>query len=195
MSVGRGVYWKKTQVEECKKLDILPIARKCDLESTFSGNISWINSLGKKSEIGLCSLGPGVLRFAYTITKNYTNEKKTYDYQVHLDTTPCNFGGKRWWFRCPNCNRRCRILYLPPRGEYFLCRLCHNLTYESQQEGITKFSSMFNAFSKIPELEKRLGRTRSSRKRQTIERKIERHYLDLHRLVDWDRRRRRGWKN
>ena len=194
MSVGRGVYWKKTQVEECKKLDILPIARKCDLESTFSGNISWINSLGRKSEIGLCSLGPSVLRFNYTITKHYTNEKKTFDYQVHLDTTPCNFGGKRWWFKCPHCWRRCQFLYLPPGGNYFLCRLCHNLTYESQQEGKTKFSTMFKAFSKIPELEKRLWRTRLRKKQQKIEKKIDQLYNGMKGPVDLGLRRRRRRK-
>src|SRR5262249_35112853 len=35
-------------------------------------------------------------------------------YEVQLTTTPCHFGGWRWWFSCPlvvrgvPCNRRCR---------------------------------------------------------------------------------------
>jgi len=188
MSVGRGVFWKKTQVEECKKLDILYITRKCDLESTITGSISWTNSWGKKSKIGVYSFTPGVLIFSYTITKNYSDEKKAFDYRVHLDTTPCNYGGKRWWFLCPNCNRRCRILYLPPGGSYFLCRICHNLTYESQQEGRTKWNPLFNAMNKIPMLEKRLYRTRSPKKIQKIERKLQRLYVGLHSIYGWRKR-------
>jgi hypothetical protein len=49
---------------------------------------------------------------------------------VSLYTTALNFGGVRWWFRCPRCGRRCANLYLP-RGSLFLCRICHDLTYQS----------------------------------------------------------------
>jgi hypothetical protein len=45
------------------------------------------------------------------------------------------------WFICPllkpngtPCNRRCRILYLPPGAKYFGCRECYNLTYDSCNE-------------------------------------------------------------
>jgi len=195
MLVGRGVYSKKKLVSDCKKLDMSYLSRKCDLDSKVVGSISWTNSLGKKSEIGLYSIDQRVLVFSYTITKRYTKEEKTFEYPVHLDKTPCNYGGMRWWFLCPNCSHRCRILYLPPGRDYFLCRICHNLTYTSQQVGKTKWSPLFDSFSKIPELERQLLRTRSNRKRQIIERKLQRYYHNLHRLVDWDRRRRRRWKN
>jgi hypothetical protein len=61
-------------------------------------------------------------------------------YPVEMDTTPCNFGGVRWWFRCPSCRskkqdgNRCGKLYLPPTGIRYLCRDCHDLTYRSCQE-------------------------------------------------------------
>jgi len=187
MAVGRGVFWKKTLVSECKKLDMLCLSRKCDLDSRVVGSISWTNSRGKKSEIGVFSFTPGEIILSYTITKNHGNEKKAYNYRVYLDTTPCNYGGKRWWFKCPQCWRRCRILYLPPGHNYFLCRICHNLTYTSQQEGKNKWSPLFDSFSKIPELEKLLRRTRSHKKRQIIERKLYRHYLGMRGLVEWDR--------
>jgi hypothetical protein len=53
---------------------------------------------------------------------------------VHLEWTPCNFGGDRPWFVCPGteCGRRVAILYGP--GKYFLCRHCYDLRYESQRE-------------------------------------------------------------
>ncbi len=32
---------------------------------------------------------------------------------VALDRTDCNYGGSRPWWLCPQCERRCAILYLP----------------------------------------------------------------------------------
>jgi hypothetical protein len=173
MSVGRGVFWKKTQVSDCLKLDILSITKKCDLETAVHGTSSWKNSWGEKSEISILFYAPEKIQLSYTITKKQDDEKKYLDYYVYLDTTPCNFGGKRWWFLCPNCNRRRRILYLPPGATYFLCRICHNLTYESQQEGKTKWSPLFDAINKIPKLENQLLKTRSPKRHQRIERRLE----------------------
>ena len=51
------------------------------------------------------------------------------DYVVPLTTTPCNYGGKRYWFLC-SCGRRCGVLYL--QGKHFTCRLCNQLAYRSQ---------------------------------------------------------------
>src|SRR5687767_2851455 len=45
-------------------------------------------------------------------------------------TTP-GVGGQRAWFLCPNCSRRCRIVY---GGYPFACRLCLNLAYRTCQE-------------------------------------------------------------
>jgi hypothetical protein len=41
-------------------------------------------------------------------------------------------GGKRYWFRCPTCNRRAGTLFIvgPPFG----CRVCMELAYESQRQ-------------------------------------------------------------
>jgi hypothetical protein len=49
---------------------------------------------------------------------------------LSLDTTPCNYGGRRVWFICPQCGRRVAILY----GTPFACRHCHQLDYRSQRE-------------------------------------------------------------
>lgn len=59
---------------------------------------------------------------------------------IALQTTPTQFGGKRWWFTCPllkdgkTCGRRVGKLYIPPCEKYFGCRQCHNLTYDSCQQ-------------------------------------------------------------
>ena len=51
--------------------------------------------------------------------------------EIQLDRTPCNFGGSRDWFRCPDCRRRVCLLYLDSR---FSCRECLDLGYLSQRQ-------------------------------------------------------------
>jgi hypothetical protein len=53
---------------------------------------------------------------------------------IHLQSTKTNFGGRRWWFCCPECNRRVGQLHLPIGAHNFACRTCHLLTYRSTQE-------------------------------------------------------------
>ena len=42
------------------------------------------------------------------------------------------FGGRRPWFTCPACERRCALLYY--RRGRFGCRTCQGLAYRSQRE-------------------------------------------------------------
>ena len=53
--------------------------------------------------------------------------------RVRLQSTPCRYGGVRWWFECPRCGRRVGKLYLPPRAVAYRCRLCWDLRYRSQR--------------------------------------------------------------
>lgn len=46
--------------------------------------------------------------------------------RVNLLTTPCNYGGERYWFQCPRCSKRVGVLYL---NNQFSCRTCQSLTY------------------------------------------------------------------
>jgi hypothetical protein len=53
-----------------------------------------------------------------------------------LYTTTPHYGGVRYWFRCPRCWRRARVLYAyPQRGrERFWCRQCQCLRYYVHNE-------------------------------------------------------------
>jgi len=53
---------------------------------------------------------------------------------VLLDSTPCHYGGERWWFICPDTGERVGKLYLAGRPPYFASRKAHNLTYRSCQD-------------------------------------------------------------
>ncbi len=75
------------------------------------------------------------VRFQYA-QKQPNGENKSFDYSVPLTTVPCRYGGHRHWFKCPltvngkYCGKRVAILY--KGGDYFGCRYCYNLTYESR---------------------------------------------------------------
>ena len=178
MSVGRGVLFKKTTVEECLRLDMTFLAKQVCLDLPGSEIISWKNGFGKTSTIEVISEIHHKIRLKYTVTKR-SGQAKDYDYVVHLDTTPCNYGWRRWWFLCPNCYRRCRVLYLPPGESIFACRICHNLCYESQQENRNALYWLFRNYNNISTLEKLLFHTRSSKKRSAIDRKLRRSYGGL----------------
>ena len=84
--------------------------------------------------------------------------KQDFDYRVNLDITPCHFGGIRYWFKCPGCNRRVAILY---SGGIYACRRCKNLCYHSQKENNNKRPPMYREFyleCKIERLEKKIMR-------------------------------------
>jgi hypothetical protein len=51
---------------------------------------------------------------------------------VRMTTDWCNFGGERFWFQCPTCNRRTGSIFII--GPPFQCRVCLRLTYRSQRE-------------------------------------------------------------
>jgi hypothetical protein len=55
---------------------------------------------------------------------------------VYLCRTRPHLGGDRWWFVCPQENRRTRMLYLPLGARRFASRRAHRLGYASQRETI-----------------------------------------------------------
>ena len=79
-----------------------------------------------------------ILNLKYAVTRD--DVKTDIKEAVRLTYTRPHFGGKRWWFRCPLkkngkvCNTRVGRLHLPPRAQFFGCRNCYSLTYQSCQE-------------------------------------------------------------
>lgn len=54
-------------------------------------------------------------------------------YRIELETTQPNYGGERWWFRCPYTYQRCGVLYLPRGGRRFASRKAYRMVYECQK--------------------------------------------------------------
>jgi hypothetical protein len=101
------------------------------------GRCTWKNNAGQSKEF---------IEFKLKIDKNLmviTDMQHMYkppaNQEVHsciyFKSTTCNYGGKRLWFQCPSCLRRCRVLYFNQMGNFpdtFQCRECLNLAYPSQ---------------------------------------------------------------
>ncbi|MBL7107607.1 MAG: hypothetical protein ISS77_08400 [Phycisphaerae bacterium] len=112
----------------------------------------------------------------YTVTDRDGN-KTDYDDKISLVTTPCNFGGVRYWFGCPWCGRRVAVLYLAPGDVNFKCRNCNNLSYHSRNNcSIARFGVISREIDKLRSEIKRWswrGRsTRKVRRLQALERKM-----------------------
>lgn len=141
---GYGRPGTRIEAEQCRTLDVNRWMR----EKIISDGIvrfgwwSWMSSITGETT---ASIGYTVdttgevpfVRLQYTVKPS----GRDVDYRVRLEMMPVNYGGVRWWFRCPlsnhdrqPCNRRVGKLYLPPGGVYFGCRHCYNLTYTSCNE-------------------------------------------------------------
>ncbi|MCK9502441.1 MAG: hypothetical protein M0Q52_11505 [Lascolabacillus sp.] len=182
---GRGVWNRKNRVDEVRSIDILDLQRKKVFSSrlgmiwtcSWSRNGEVVASISYRVEAG--EDGPFALRFMYTMTDNDTGDKKSYNYVIPVVFTPCNYGGKRWWYVCPlivdgrSCNRRCRIVYLPHGSQYFGCRECHRLTYESRQRHREKFYEGFEKpYKAAKAVREKFSRTRSWERREKLWRKL-----------------------
>jgi len=141
--MGRWKYSKRRTVDETVSISVqfLNVHRYFKSGIRPGGCIWWRNGepIGRIGFMVSTLDGDEYIRFQYTYTNRNTDENRDFDYKVYLTSTPCYFGGRRWWFICPlvntehACNRRVGILYLAD-GIYFGCRHCHNLTYKSCKE-------------------------------------------------------------
>ena len=128
---------KKWTVEACRTLDTRDLIRlELMAPGLRSGSLHWGEG-EKRSTVGYSLAveeASAILRPTYRIVRS----GEQMDYSIRMETTPCHFGGLRWWFICPlvvsgvACGGRVRKLYLP--GRYFGCRKCLDLTYTSTQE-------------------------------------------------------------
>lgn len=134
--MGRYYYSKRTTVDECKSLSIKFLKERKYLESGFRwGTVTWSRNGNQTGSISISTTidEHPIIRLWYTRTSRQTEEKRDLDYNLDLETTPCHYGGKRWWFICWHCKRRCSTIYLN-ESDIFLCRRCNNLAYESQNQ-------------------------------------------------------------
>ena len=196
--MGRYYFDAKTTVEQATQLSIFKLKEFGLLVGFHVSTLTWTHKAsGHKNSIGITvdvEEAEPYVKVNYTTTDRNTGEKTDYDYKISLTTTPCNFGGVRYWFICPlsvngvYCGRRTGTLYLASGGNYFGCRHCYNLSYESRNESrLGRFGNIgytIVADRKIEELYSQIKRwtykgkpTKKARKLKALEAKLN-TYLD-----------------
>jgi len=133
-------YQKKDTVEEYSRvLSIFALKRDKFIRSweySQSSTLTWSRNWEPNGSIGIHIEKDD---FVWTLRVKFTQtdregEKKSHDYTIFLESTPCHFwGGRRWWFLCPCKSNRCAKLYLQSNG-VFASRETLDLTYESKNQ-------------------------------------------------------------
>jgi hypothetical protein len=145
---GRHGLYKRTTVEECLTLDVNKLV-KVDLLHRSFGEVGWFR---RGVETASASYTLKERESVYVLTLH-----SPLNQDISLVTTELPWGGKRYWFSCPNCRRRVGTLHLPPGRNYFLCRRCYDLTYTSCRESHS-FDWFFGQVGIHPSVGRRLLR-------------------------------------
>lgn len=133
----------KREADSLKKIGVNFLRKHQFFKSGLYGVMTWTNEMSEQTssvnvQTFISDSEDNYLRIYYSQTTP-SGEKTDFDYKIPLVTTPCRFGGKRYWFICPMyrnneyCGRRVGILY--KNGKFFACRHCYKLTYASQNCG------------------------------------------------------------
>jgi hypothetical protein len=156
---GGSRYDRRTQVEECLRLEVSYLHRQGMLRDrqTYSGGLWWTKNGGERVANISVETSAESVRLTYTVSRrDGRQEPESIDYTVPVVWTPCNYGGKRPWFLCPgnHCGRRVGKLYMPrfEHARYFVCRHCYGLSYASRS-----WDGADRAYEKAWRIAERLG--------------------------------------
>ena len=142
-------FWEKTmakqEAEWSNRLSIFFLKKHGYLDGGWrSGSIKWTYGMsGNESSIEFFVFLHGqandCIKLKYTHTDRGGGEKSEMLFEVPFASTPCNYGGKRYWFICPltkngkYCGRRVGVLF--SIGKWFGCRHCGEIAYAAQMRG------------------------------------------------------------
>ncbi|MDY6891453.1 MAG: hypothetical protein SVU24_07640 [Pseudomonadota bacterium] len=108
-------------------LDIRTLKRQEALESGQQFEWQWFRRQQEIARVLITSVQDG-LRVSPELPEVSATTDPTF---ITLEWTACRLGGERPWFICPECGRRCALLYL---NQHLSCRECHQLVYACQRE-------------------------------------------------------------
>jgi hypothetical protein len=115
--------------EALKRIEMSYLRAHNMLTPGKSSSLSWSRRGEPSGRINVEAQKDG-LRLIYR-TRQVGEEWRDVDETIPYAYTRTAFDGRRAWFVCPSCRRRCSVLYGFSR---FRCRKCHRLTYASQYE-------------------------------------------------------------
>jgi hypothetical protein len=137
--MGRPAYGARPSCESCKSIDVRRWHREGRLSAGQYFTCSWTLRGERSGSIEVGTERDAVV-LTYQTRRGPATEWKPISQRVAITWTDCRFGGRRPWFICSMhgggrcCGRRVAVLY--GLREYFACRHCYRLAYESQQEPI-----------------------------------------------------------
>jgi hypothetical protein len=114
-------------VDDFRRVD-LDWLRRNGARPGYAGRVTWSRDGAETASIGYL-VEAGGLRLSYQTTRNGVAEDV--DELVPLVSTPAPLGGRRLYFACPSCQRRCLILI---GGARFRCRQCYGAKYQSEYQ-------------------------------------------------------------
>ena len=127
--MGRPAQYLTPKVEDfgCV-LDLAWLRRTRNWAPGHTGRITWSHRGVEKASVGY-TVEPGGLRLSYR-QGSYGSDASVNEV-LPIVTTATQFGGRRHWFSCPGCGRRCRIVY---HSQAFRCRQCLGAHHESKYQ-------------------------------------------------------------
>ncbi|RYE70973.1 MAG: hypothetical protein EOO81_06930 [Oxalobacteraceae bacterium] len=142
---GRRAGYGRRRTEGSTPLDIRKIAKSTWFHPGVHFSWEWTQAGRAVSSIDI-EVEEGAVRLVH---RNVRSDQVICQ-RLLIERTACHFGGSRPWFKCPGCTRRVAVVY--GVGDYFACRVCYELPYESQAENAGDRS-----WKKAEQLRKRLG--------------------------------------
>lgn len=154
-----GRYGTRDTVEGTNHIDLAWLKRNAYLRGGLtSGGLQWLSGGEKTGSIAFqISTFPEdpYLQLTYRVREPSASdaEWRRMDYKFPLERIQCHYGGYKWFIRCSFnkngvcCGRRVRVLY--SIGDWFGCRRCADLTYQSCNEGKHLRSGTFGVFSTL----------------------------------------------
>lgn len=118
-----------TKTNEVHSIDLAWLRRQKLLNVGRWSSLRWSRGGQETGSIRLECL-PGAVRLTYRARPQGADWQDISEL-VPLVETRTRFDGRRQWFECLSCRRRCRVLY---GGTHFRCRHCNGLKYETQYE-------------------------------------------------------------
>jgi hypothetical protein len=124
----------RNTTDQAKRIELPWLLKNDYLQGYKSGNISWSFNRTPTGNINISvntlSENP-FMRLTYKTRRWGMGGWKDFEFEISMENTSCPFGGKKWFFICgfQGCSNRVRILY--SYEDYFTCRKCAHLSYES----------------------------------------------------------------
>jgi len=146
-----------TLIEDCFALDLARLMRLGPIREGMAahGELTWSRDgqrIGAiRFRLDLRDTESATLMFRYQLRATH-QQRPEISQMIRLTHTRPNFGGLRWWMRCPVTGERVRVLYLEPGGERFASRNAIGLNYRVERIG--RFD---RPFEKLFRVQRRLG--------------------------------------